>query len=338
MPRSEYQEQKIEIARNEIAGVILVSAIVLAGVAAVSTYKLTTGLERLQVETAIKSKLSRYLEKEHQLRLTIKSLEDQIDYRDRHLAVLEGEFVFGGTTSATYSEKEIRIQKEYLARREQIVRMRTLPILTAQINELRPHYKNSHWAKKKIPDLPESRILAEYFYDAGKEVDINPMILIAVAWTESRFRPDVSHGLKVSKAGAVGIMQIMPFHVKRFEFIEDVKHLTNNIEVNVRTGGYILREYLDHKFATEADNRLLAALRLYNYGPTNYKHRVRKKRKFNDYAETVIKKAEVLFDQADPFREKFDPENDPAKHLLQPLAMREIRAEPVLVANPAETN
>lgn len=324
MPRSEYQEQKVEIARNEIAGVILVSAIVLTVAASFGTYRITTDLEKAATESIIQSKLESYLEKEHLLRLKIKSLEDQISYKDRHLAILEGEFVFGGSSAADYTEKELQVQKQYLDRREQVVRARTLPILTAQIKELRPHYKNSHWAKKKIPDLPDSRVLAEYFYDAGKEVDINPMILIAVAWTESRFRPDVSHGLKVSKAGALGMMQIMPLHVARFEFIEDVKHLANDIEVNVRTGAYILREYLDHKYATEADNRLLAALRLYNYGPTNYKHRVRKKRKFNDYAETVIEKAENLFDQADPFREKFDPENDPAKHLLHPLALNEL--------------
>jgi hypothetical protein len=321
---SEQKEARSEVARNEIAGLILMSVIVLAGVASYGTHKFTTGLEKLEVEAAIQAKLKDYLERERILRLEIRSLEDQIDYRDRHITVLEGEFVFGGSISGTYTEKEARLQQEYLKRRENIVRARTLPILTAQIDELRPHYKNSHWAKKKIPNLPDSRILAEYFYDAGKEVDINPMILIAVAWTESRFRPDVSHGLKVSSAGAVGMMQIMPFHVARFEFIDDLKHLTNNIRVNIRTGAYILREYLDHKYATEADNRLLAALRLYNYGPTNYKHRVRKKRKFNDYAETVIEKADNLFDQADPFRGKIDPENDPAKHLLYPLAMKEL--------------
>jgi hypothetical protein len=54
---------------------------------------------------------------------------------------------------------------------------------------------------------------------------------------------------------------------------------------------------------------------------------MRKKAKFNSYAETVIAKAEVLFDLADPFREKFDPENDPAKFLLAPLALNELPAE-----------
>jgi hypothetical protein len=230
------------------------------------------------------------------------------------------------TAAIQKKDEEIaKIKKRAGLEKEAITQARTLPILTAQIEELRPKYKNSQWEKAKVPDLPDSRTMARWFYEAGREVDINPMVLIAVAWVESRFRPDICHGLKQSEAGAIGCMQIMPLHVGRFEFIKDVKELSNNMQLNILTGGYVLREYLDHKYAGQASNQLKAALRLYNYGPKNYGSRMKKKAKFNKYAETVIEKAETLFDGADPLREKFGPENDPAKFLIEPLAMNELR-------------
>jgi len=277
---------------------------------------LTKAIQKKDIEIAKIEKISD---------LEIRSLESLLKNQEAHLTVLEGEFVFGGTTAGSYSEKELRLQKEYLKRKEAITQARTLPILTAQIEELRPKYKNSQWEKAKVPDLPDSRTMARWFYEAGREVDINPMVLIAVAWVESRFRPDICHGLKQSEAGAIGCMQIMPLHVGRFEFIKDVKELSNDMQLNILTGGYVLREYLDHKYAGQASNQLKAALRLYNYGPKNYGSRIKKKAKFNTYAETVIEKAETLFDGADPLREKFGPENDPAKFLIEPLAMNELR-------------
>lgn len=324
MPEAELE--RLARIGNRKSILLTAGAVILMAVSSYGTLEIMTGLEN-QAHTADLQKSTAEAETlKNQMGLKIQSLENQLAARNTRLEVLEGEFLFGGSAKGTYTEKELRLRDEYLAKKEAVLRARTLPILIAQIDELRPRYKNSQWEKKKIPDLPESKIMAQWFYETGREVDINPMILIAVAWTESRFRPDVCHGLKPSKAGAIGCMQIMPFHVARFDFIKDVKHLANSIEVNILTGGYVLREYLNHRYAEEAPNRLMAALRLYNYGPTNYGSRMKKKAKFNSYAENVIKKAEMLFDLADPFREKFDPENDPAKFLLAPLALNEIPA------------
>ena len=300
-----------------------ITALVVAG--SFGTAKLMGALSQRAIADAIQAKDTEIAKIRKRYDLEVGSLASRLEDREAHLTVLEGEFVFGGTTAGSYSEKELRLQKEYLKRKEAITQARTLPILTAQIDELRPKYKDSQWEKAKVPDLPDSRTMARWFYEAGREVDINPMVLIAVAWVESRFRPDICHGLKQSEAGAIGCMQIMPLHVGRFEFIKDVKELSNNMQLNILTGGYVLREYLDHKYAGQASNQLKAALRLYNYGPKNYGSRMKKKAKFNKYAETVIEKADVLFDGADPLRQKFGPENDPAKFLIEPLAMNELR-------------
>jgi len=46
--------------------------------------------------------------------------------------------------------------------------------------------------------------------DASRQFDLPPLLLARVAWQESRFRPEIIDGSVTSKAGAVGIMQIIP--------------------------------------------------------------------------------------------------------------------------------
>lgn len=47
---------------------------------------------------------------------------------------------------------------------------------------------------------------ASYFASAGAQHGVPPALLAAVGWVESRYQPDA-----VSSAGAIGVMQIMPF-------------------------------------------------------------------------------------------------------------------------------
>jgi hypothetical protein len=288
------------------------------------TYHLTKTSVDKEIAKIVALKTAEFDAERERLKLDIRAAQSQVEERELRLSILENEYIFDGIPGETYDEKDRWIQETYIKKRAAVQKARTMPSLIAQINELRPQYQKSEWQKKKIPDLPSSENLANLFYDVGLETNINPTVLVAVTWTESRFRPDICHGLKHSEAGAVGCMQIMPFHVDRFDFITDTKKLATDLETNVRAGAHILREYLDHKFAVQAGNQLEAALRLYNYGPTNYNHRIRKNRGFNKYAETVIEKAETLFDEFTPVREKFGPENDPARYLLDPLANNEV--------------
>lgn len=54
--------------------------------------------------------------------------------------------------------------------------------------------------------LDPSTPYASYFASAGAQHGVPPALLAAVGWVESRYRPDA-----VSSAGAIGVMQIMPF-------------------------------------------------------------------------------------------------------------------------------
>lgn len=57
---------------------------------------------------------------------------------------------------------------------------------------------------------PRGSQYKKLFDDASAEYGIPPNLLAAQGWQESRFRDDIISGATVSKAGAVGIMQIVP--------------------------------------------------------------------------------------------------------------------------------
>ena len=131
------------------------------------------------------------------------------------------------------------------------------------------------------PDMPfqERERLAEIFVDAGEEYDINPELLIQIAWVESRIgKYNVSH------AGALGIMQVMPtVWVEKINFVSDRQHLLVP-EVNIRAGAYVLRKYLDW-----ACNDHKLALLAYNRGPRRVLNLMRRNEDpSNGYARDVL--------------------------------------------------
>lgn len=87
--------------------------------------------------------------------------------------------------------------------------------------------------------------------DAAMRHGLEPELLCAVAWTESRFRPYVE-----SNVGAQGLMQLMPATAKRF----GVYNLFNPVE-SAEGGARLLRWLLD-----EYDGNLVRALAAYNAG------------------------------------------------------------------------
>lgn len=97
----------------------------------------------------------------------------------------------------------------------------------------------------------------------AEEKDLDPALIAAVIYAESRFRDD-----QTSEAGARGLMQVTPRTAleiadksKGTEFV--VRDL-DDPDVNIRYGTYHLRDLLD-----AYDANLIAALAAYNAGGGN---------------------------------------------------------------------
>jgi soluble lytic murein transglycosylase-like protein len=93
---------------------------------------------------------------------------------------------------------------------------------------------------------------APFFITAGGEVELSPKLLEAVAYVESRFNQKA-----VSKAGAIGVMQLMPGTAAELGVDP------NNPEANIRGGAGYLR-----RMVTMFGNNLELALAAYNAGPS----------------------------------------------------------------------
>ena len=90
------------------------------------------------------------------------------------------------------------------------------------------------------------------FEEAGRIYNISPNLLKAVAKVESNFRPDA-----VSRAGAMGVMQLMPGTAAGLGVTDAF-----DPEQNIMGGAKYLRQMLDR-----FDGNLQAALSAYNAGP-----------------------------------------------------------------------
>ncbi len=95
----------------------------------------------------------------------------------------------------------------------------------------------SHRLAKRMPDrLQREEFLVTVHYEA-KRAGLDPQMVLALIQVESNFRK-----YAVSRAGARGFMQVMPFWVKLIGAgDENLFHLRTNL----RFGCVILRHYLD---------------------------------------------------------------------------------------------
>ena len=90
---------------------------------------------------------------------------------------------------------------------------------------------------KRIPNRPvREEFLVTVHYEA-KRAGLDPQLVLGVIQVESNFRK-----YAVSKAGARGYMQVMPFWVK---LIGARNHNLFHLRTNLRYGCMILRHYLD---------------------------------------------------------------------------------------------
>lgn len=105
---------------------------------------------------------------------------------------------------------------------------------------------------RRFVDDPEYRLeLLERVHREATRVDLPPELVLAVIHVESRF-----DRFAVSRAGAQGLMQVMPF------WLEEIGHPEDNLihmDTNLRLGCTILRYYLD-----QADGAYREALARYH--------------------------------------------------------------------------
>ncbi len=115
-------------------------------------------------------------------------------------------------------------------------------------NRLKPIVKDD---KKRL------QLLKQIHFEATR-VDLPPELVLAVIEVESRFDP-----FAISSAGALGLMQVMPFWLKEIGRPEDNLF---DIHTNLRMGCTILRYYMD-----KSKGNLTHALARYN--GSLYSHR-----------------------------------------------------------------
>ena len=115
-----------------------------------------------------------------------------------------------------------------------------------------------------VPDAQERLDLLTQVYQQASRVDLHPELVLAVIEVESHF-----DRYAVSRAGAQGLMQVMPFWKNELGRQKD--NLTDTT-TNLRYGCHILRFYLDRE-----DQNLSRALAAYNgsSGSERYPNKVR---------------------------------------------------------------
>jgi membrane-bound lytic murein transglycosylase MltF len=130
---------------------------------------------------------------------------------------------------------------------------------------LRRYLQDTKWVRNAMvaSDMQRFGDLAKYFKKYGKQYQFDWLLLIAMGYQESGLNQAVR-----SRAGAIGVMQMMPKTARSPSVgIRDI-HLT---EPNIHAGVKYLRVLADEYFddpAIDALNRQLFAFAAYNAGPT----------------------------------------------------------------------
>ncbi|MCR2746116.1 lytic transglycosylase domain-containing protein [Limnobacter parvus] len=91
---------------------------------------------------------------------------------------------------------------------------------------------------RRVPDFSERTELIKTIRYEAQRVGIDPQVIFAVIEVESNFRSNA-----VSHAGAIGLMQVMPFWTDVLS--KGSKNELLEPRVNIRYGCLILRHYLD---------------------------------------------------------------------------------------------
>ncbi|MFT6202288.1 MAG: soluble lytic murein transglycosylase-like protein [Candidatus Endobugula sp.] len=117
--------------------------------------------------------------------------------------------------------------------------------------------------KRYIKDPKKRFTFLQKIHHAATQAQLDPELVLAVIQIESAFNP-----YAVSRVGAQGMMQVMPFWKKELGRTDDnLIHL----ETNLRYGCTILKHYIDRE-----KGHIANALARYNgsYGTTKYSRKV----------------------------------------------------------------
>jgi membrane-bound lytic murein transglycosylase MltF len=132
------------------------------------------------------------------------------------------------------------------------------------------YLEDTAWVQDALGDGGTERLeeTIGLFRKYGERYDIDSMLLAAQGYQESKLDQRTR-----SRAGAVGVMQLMPIAAKQVG-ITDIDDLENNIHAGAKYLRYLIDHYFHDESLTKHEKHLLA-LAAYNAGPTRIK-RLRK--------------------------------------------------------------
>lgn len=120
-------------------------------------------------------------------------------------------------------------------------------------------FYNSDWMGKWIYPIRYEQDIAV----SAKNYKVDPFLIAAIIRVETNFNAD-----KVSRKGAVGLMQLMPdtaeWIVKRAGYAEETSRSLHRGDVNIEVGAWYINSLYN-----QFDDNQIAVLAAYNAGPGN---------------------------------------------------------------------
>jgi len=131
------------------------------------------------------------------------------------------------------------------------------------------HAVASHLASKYRISLAESYQYVTHAIEVANEVNLDPILLLAIMATESSFNPNAQ-----SRAGAQGLMQVLTrVHTEKFEpYGGTVAEFVP--EANIRVGALILKACIAKAGSLEAGLRSYLGAPNASSGPNSYTYKV----------------------------------------------------------------
>ncbi|MBD2863833.1 MULTISPECIES: lytic transglycosylase domain-containing protein [Paenibacillus] len=120
-------------------------------------------------------------------------------------------------------------------------------------------FYNSDWLGKLLYPIRYEKDITI----SAQNYEVDPFLIAAIIRVETNYNPE-----KISKKGAIGLMQLMPdtaeWIVKKAGYAEETSKLLHRADVNIEVGAW----YLNSLYNQFGSNKI-ATLAAYNAGPGN---------------------------------------------------------------------